>query len=144
MNSIMSWLKKNRNKEDKIEDMTPLELVTDLLVCLQLADNLVDYSEKEAWNAALKRLFPDYNLERAEAAMMHSFSSIEKLDYRQRISRLEQVLNSLIQFYSVEKVRDEILPELVKLIEADGIVLSSEFEMLKSIKEIIARSGDYP
>ncbi len=39
--------------------MTPLEQVTDLLVCLQLADNRIDYSEKEARNATLKRLFPD-------------------------------------------------------------------------------------
>ncbi|NQT96952.1 MAG: TerB family tellurite resistance protein [Candidatus Marinimicrobia bacterium] len=139
----MSWFKKNTQQKNRIEDMTPLEQVTDLLVCLQLADNRIDYSEKEAWNAALKRLFPDYNQERAEAAMLRSFTSIEKLDNRQRINRLEQIITGLIQFYSTDKVRNEILPELVKLIEADGIVMSSESDMLKTIEEIITQTGNY-
>ena len=139
----MSWFKKNTQQKNRIEDITPLEQVTDLLVCLQLADNRIDYSEKEAWNAALKRLFPDYNQERAEAAMLRSFTSIEKLDNRQRINRLEQIITGLIQFYSTDKVRNEILPELVKLIEADGIVMSSESDMLKTIEEIITQTGNY-
>ena len=73
----MKWFKKNTRFENRIADMTPLEQVTDLLVCLQLADNRIDYSEKEARNATLKRLFPDYNLGHAENAMQHSFTAVK-------------------------------------------------------------------
>ncbi|MBC8402880.1 MAG: hypothetical protein H8E14_15450 [Candidatus Marinimicrobia bacterium] len=139
----MKWFKKNTPLENRIADMTPLEQVTDLLVCLQLADNRIDYSEKEAWNATLKRLFPDYNLGHAENAMQRSFTAIENLDDHQRINRIHEIITSLIQLYSVDKVKKEILPELVNLVEADGIVMSTELDMLKTIEEIIARTVNY-
>ena len=91
--------------------MTPHELVTDLLVCLQLADNIVNYNEYEAWNNTLTKLFPDHNPGHAEEALKRSFN--------------------------------EIIPDLIKLIEADGIVLSAETDMLKIIEQALNDSTKY-
>ncbi len=138
----MNWFKK-KTVEDPITQMSPMELVTDLLVCVQLADNRLEFSEKEAWKEAMNSLFPDHQPERAEAAMRKSFSSIEKLEERQRHARMETIIALLVNYYSKDKVKKDILPEINKLIEADGIVMSSESDLFSSIEDIIEKSGSY-
>ncbi len=38
---------------DNVQEMTPLEAVTHLFTCLQLADGRMDFEEREAWADAL-------------------------------------------------------------------------------------------
>ena len=50
---------------------------------------------------------------------------------------MREVLLKLISIYPADKVKTEILPELKSLIEADGIVMSSESELMQSIDLIM-------
>ncbi|SVA66486.1 uncharacterized protein METZ01_LOCUS119340, partial [marine metagenome] len=43
-----------------VNNLTPLELVTHLFSCLQIADNQIDWEEKEVWADTLSALFPDH------------------------------------------------------------------------------------
>ena len=43
-----------------VNNLTPLELVTHLFSCMQIADNQIDWEEKEVWADSLTELFPDH------------------------------------------------------------------------------------
>lgn len=139
----MSLFKKKKpNIENPIKEMTPLGLVTDLYVTMLVADNRIEYSEKEAWNKSIEKLFPDYNSERAEQALRHSFSQISDLDKFQRLSRVREVLLRLQAIYSTDKLSQEILPELKSMVDADGIVMSSESALMTAVEEIMKDISD--
>lgn len=138
----MGWFK-NKSEKDTSTVKSPLELVTDLMVTVQLADNRADYSEKEAWRLSLIKLFPDHQKDNAEQAMQNSFQNISELDSRQRLLHVEKTIKSLVDFYSIEKVKNDIIPELYTLVEADGIVMSSESDLMDKIKAILAQADSY-
>ena len=50
---------------DNQQEMTPLEAVTHLFVCLILADGRMDFEEREAWADAITELFPNHTEGRA-------------------------------------------------------------------------------
>ena len=139
----MSWFKKTKPQKAIISEMTPLELVTDLLVCLQLADNKIDYNEREAWNNTLTKLFPDHNPGHAEEALKRSFNEINDLEQRERDYRITKLITALIAHFPADKIKKEIVPDLIKLIEADGVVLSAETDMLKIIEQALDDSTNY-
>ncbi|NQU26669.1 MAG: TerB family tellurite resistance protein [Candidatus Marinimicrobia bacterium] len=139
----MSWFKNTKPQKAIISEMTPLELVTDLLVCLQLADNKVDYNEREAWNNTLTKLFPDHNPGHAEEALKKSFNEINDLEQRERDYRITKLIAALVTHFPAAKIKKEIVPDLIKLIEADGIVLSAELDMVKIIEQALDDSTKY-
>jgi len=49
-----------------VNNLTPLELVTHLFSCMQIADNQIDWEEKEVWADTLTELFPDHTPDRAQ------------------------------------------------------------------------------
>ena len=49
-----------------VSEYSPLELITYLFSHLQLADNQIDWEEKEVWAESLIKFFPDHPPERAQ------------------------------------------------------------------------------
>ena len=63
-----------------VNNLTPLELVTHLFSCMQIADNQIDWEEKEVWADSLTELFPDHTPERAQEILQKAYQTILPLD----------------------------------------------------------------
>jgi len=112
---------------DNVQEMTPLEAVTHLFTCLQLADGRMDFEEREAWADALTELFPDHSAGRAVDFMQ---------DASRTILMMDSFLCSMIKaHFSDDDLQNKFGPRVASLVEADGMVFSSEREMVEDIEK---------
>ncbi len=128
------------NKEDDqktIMDLSPLELVTHLVVSLQLADGRIEYEEREVWADILLDMFPDYKQHRALEVLREAGQKIVDLDEFERTDHAAKCAARLKDHFSEEYLRDSLLPKLEEVIEADGIVFSSESNLLEKLTEVL-------
>ena len=100
-----------------VSNLTPLELVTHLLSCMQIADNQIDWEEKEVWADALTELFPDHTPDRAQEILQTAYQIILPLDNYGR------------NHYNQQTLQNELAPIITELIDADGMVLSAEVDL---------------
>ena len=118
------------------QEMSPLESVTHLFAAIQIADQQASYEEKESWIGAISKLFPEHSSDRAETffnqahSVLASQSSTEKQDY------LRSVLERISSLLSKEQI-DSLGPMIAHIIEADGIVMTSEMEIVYIAEEIL-------
>lgn len=117
-----------------LDTLTPLELLTHLITCLELADGRMDFEEREAWADALSDLFPEHNPERAVEILQSASQKILEQNSMERMQYASAVCVALKSHYSEEDLAGKVYPKLVSIAEADGMVLSSESEMLRAIK----------
>jgi len=130
---MIEGLREQREKVS-VEHMTPFELVTHLLICLQLADGRMDFEEREVLAEVVSDLFPDYSYDHVIEVMRFSGKIILEMDVSGRMSYAVEMTNQLRNHYSHKEIQSQILPKLIEMIEADGIVTSSESNMIDSIK----------
>lgn len=116
------------------ENLTPLELITHLITCLELADGRMDFEEREAWANALSDLFPDHNPERAVDILQSASQKILDMNSMERMQYVSAVCIALKPHYSDEDLASLVYPKIVEIAEADGMVLSSESDMLNVIR----------
>ena len=118
------------------QDMSPLESVTHLFAAIQIADQQASYEEKESWLSAISELFPEHTSDRAENffnqahSIFASQNSSEKQDY------LRSVLERISSLLSKEQI-DSLGPMIAHIVEADGIVMTSEMEIIYIVEEIL-------
>mgnify|MGYP003310374328 FL=1 len=118
------------------QDMSPLESVTHLFAAIQIADQQASYEEKESWISAISKLFPEHTSDRAETffnqahSILASQNSSEKQDY------LRSVLERISSLLSKEQI-DSLGPMIAHIVEADGIVMTSEMEIVYIAEEIL-------
>ena len=134
----MGWFIKNYN-EKKLRDpneMSPLECVTYLCAIVQLADGNTNFEERRKWNDAIKSLFPDFLEHRADKffndaqKVFNGMKDKEKSKYIPKIlSRIEELLDD----NQINKLSDSI----GKIIEADGIIMTSELEIAKIVEDFL-------
>ena len=131
----MGWFSKKDKTADfnKPNDMSPLEAVTHLCASIQLADGQTDYEERETWVKAIEKLFPEFSEERADRfldeaqQLLTQKSNTDKMTYIvDVIDRIKVLLN--------EEQKAILAPKLSELIEADGIVMTSEMEIAKLVE----------
>ena len=108
---------------DNVQEMTPLEAVTHLFTCLQLADGRMDFEEREAWADALTELFPDAS---RTILMMDSFG---------RRNYAINLCSMIKAHFSDDDLQNKFGPRVASLVEADGMVFSSEREMVEDIEK---------
>ena len=117
-------------------DMSPLESVTHLFAAIQIADQQISYEEKESWIKAISKLFPEHSSDRAEKffnqahSALASQSSVEKQNY------LRLILERIKSLLSNEQI-NAIGPMIAHIVEADGIVMTSEMEIVYIAEEIL-------
>ena len=118
------------------DDMSPLESVTHLFAAIQIADQQASFEEKESWIKAISKLFPEHSSERSEKFFnqAHSVLANQTLDEKQNYLRL--ILERIKSLLSNEQI-NAIGPMIAQIIEADGIVMTSEMEIVYLAEEIL-------
>lgn len=116
------------------QEMTPLEAVTHLLTCLQLADGRMDFEEREAWADAISELFPDHTEGRAVEFMQDASRSILLMDSFGRRNYAIGLCSMIKRHFSEDDLQNKFGPRVASLVEADGMVFSSEKEMVEDIE----------
>ena len=119
--------------------MSPLEVVTYLFVCVMLSDNQSSYEEKESWSKMIKNLFPDHLDERAERFLNQAFIILNKKNSTEKIVYLKNILKRIKTLLDDKQLKQLGL-DISKLIEADGIVMTSEIEIADLIKSELGLS----
>ena len=120
---------------DNQQEMTPLEAVTHLFTCLQLADGRMDFEEREAWADALTELFPDHSEGRAVDCLHDASRTILMMDSFGRRNYAIRLCSNIKDHFSEENLQNKFGPKVASLVEADGMVFSSEKEMVEDIEK---------
>ena len=118
-----------------VTEYSPLEIITYLFSHLQLADNQLDWEEKEVWAEALTKFFPDHTPERAQEIFQRVCQLIISMDDFERKNHLITVCDQLKKHFSKDHLQSNLAPRLTKLIAADGIILSAETDVVSLIEE---------
>ena len=117
-----------------VNNLTPLELVTHLFSCMQIADNQIDWEEKEVWADTLTELFPDHTPDRAQEILQTAYQTILPLDNYGRKNHLIAVCKELKNHYDQQTLQNDLAPKITELIDADGMVLSAEVDLAAVIE----------
>ena len=131
----MSWFsnKKKVPQFNPPENMTPIEAVTHLCASIQLADGEADYQEREAWVNAISELFPEFSEERADRFLNKAQRVLTKKTGANSMNYILDVINRIKVLLSDEQI-NVLSSKLSKLIEADGIVMTAEMEIVKLVE----------
>ncbi len=119
----------------KPNEMTPLEAVTHLLTCLQLADGKMDFEERESWANAITELFPDHSQDRAMEFLQDASRALLAMDSFSRRNYAIRLCSNIKKYFTEEELQNKFGPKVAALVEADGMVFSSEKEMVADIEK---------
>ena len=129
----------NSKKNNEVNDpnnMSPLEAVTHLFAAIQIADNIASYEEKESWISAITQLFPEHSEERAEKFFSEAHNALSIQNDEERRSYIAEVLKRMKHLLSDEQITS-IGPLIADIVEADGIVMTSEMKIVALSEEIL-------
>ena len=115
------------------EDMSPLESVTHLFAAIQLVDQDANYEERISWSRSIAELFPELSMDRAEYFLNDSYQVLSGQTSSDRSDYLVRLLDRINTLLSPEQI-NSMGPKIADLIEADGIVMTSEMEIAKLIE----------
>ena len=130
----------NSKKNNEVNDpnnMSPLEAVTHLFAAIQIADNIASYEEKESWISAITQLFPEHSEERAEKFFSEAHNALSIQNDEERRSYIAEVLKRMKHLLSDEQITS-IGPLIADIVEADGIVMTSEMKIVALSEEILS------
>lgn len=117
--------------------MSPLESVTHLFAAIQIADQQASYEEKESWVNAISELFPEHSSDRAENFFNEAHSVLKNQNSSDGQQYLRSVLNRIRTLLSKEQL-ESLGPMIAHIVEADGIVMTSEMEIVYLAEEILS------
>ncbi len=123
--------------DTSLDNYSPLELVTHLFTCIQLADNQMDFEEREVWAEALSALFPEHNYGHATKVFQEATQKILPLNAWERDNYAIALCQHLKQMLSQEEIEQKLVPHMVQLVAADGMILSSETSLLDKVAETL-------
>ena len=115
------------------EDMSPLESVTHLFAAIQLVDQDANYEERISWSRSIAELFPELAMDRAENFLNEAYQVLSGQTSSDRSDYLVRLLDRINTLLSPEQI-NSMGPKIADLIEADGIVMTSEMEIAKLIE----------
>ena len=115
-------------------DMSPLEAVTHLCASIQLADGQLDHQEREEWIVAVTELFPEFSEDRADNFLVEAQTTINQLNSSEKKQHLKEVLRRIKALLTNDQI-NHLSSKIANLIEADGIIMTSEIEMASMIEK---------
>jgi len=133
----MGWFSKKVNDKsvrNNPSDMSPLEAVTHLCASIQLADGQLDYQEREEWIVAVTELFPEFSEDRADNFLVEAQTTINQLNSSEKKQHLKEVLRRIKTLLTIDQIT-HLSSKIANLIEADGIIMTSEIEMASMIEK---------
>ena len=135
----MKWFRKNTkgNQIPSPADMTPLQAVTHLCACIQLSDGDANFEEKKAWLNGVSKLFPSFSEERADKFLNEAHVYINKSNHEDLLAHTEMVLGRIKEVLNRDQI-SALEPILKDLVEADGIVMTSEVEIIDLVEKYLS------
>ena len=135
----MKWFSKDKkgNQIPSPADMTPLQAVTHLCACIQLSDGDANFEEKKAWLNGVSKLFPSFSEERADKFLNEAHVYINKSNHEDLLAHTEMVLGRIKEVLNRDQI-SALEPILKDLVEADGIVMTSEVEIVNLVENYLA------
>ena len=133
----MGWFSKKDNDSpigNNPSEMSPLEAVTHLCAAIQLADGQLDHQEREEWLVAVTELFPEFSGDRADNFLMEAQTTINHLNSAGRSHHLKEVLDRIKSLLTSDQIT-ALSSKIANLIEADGIIMTSEIEIASMIEK---------
>ena len=118
------------------ENMSPLESVTHLFAAIQIADQQASYEEKESWIRAISKLFPEHSSDRSENFFNQAHSVLASQSSSDKQQYLRSVLERINSQLSKQQI-NSLGPMIADIVEADGIVMTSEMEIVYLVEEIL-------
>ena len=117
-------------------DMSPLESVTHLFAAIQIADQQASYEERESWIKAISSLFPEHSSDRAENFFNQAHTVLANQASEEKKNYLRSILDRIKSLLSDDQIKS-IGPMIAHIVEADGIVMTSEMEIVYLAEEIL-------
>tara|TARA_B100000686_G_scaffold164947_1_gene172625 strand:+ start:20332 stop:20751 length:420 start_codon:yes stop_codon:yes gene_type:complete len=114
------------------EEMSPLESVTHLFAAVQLSDGQTGYEERVSWFKAISELFPEHSEQRAERFLKEAYNMLNSKNSKDREGYIIKLLDRIKVLMPKGEIKKLCL-KISRLIEADGIVMSSEIEIVQLI-----------
>ena len=133
----MGWFSKRFNDkpiQNNPSDMSPLEAVTHLCASIQLADGQLDHEEREEWIVAVTELFPEFSEDRADNFLVEAQTTINQLNSSEKNQHLKEVLDRIKTLLEDDQITT-LSSKIANLIEADGIIMTSEIEIASMIQK---------
>ena len=133
----MGWFSKRVNDKPiqiNPSDMSPLEAVTHLCASIQLADGQLDHEEREEWIVAVTELFPEFSEDRADNFLVEAQTTINQLNSSEKNQHLKEVLDRIKTLLTNDQINN-LSSKVANLIEADGIIMTSEIEIASMIEK---------
>ena len=133
----MGWFSKKFNDKPvrkNSSNMSPLEAVTHLCASIQLADGQLDHEEREEWIVAVTELFPEFSQDRADNFLVEAQTTINQLNSSEKKQHLKEVLRRIKTLLTIDQIT-HLSSKIANLIEADGIIMTSETKMASMIEE---------
>ena len=133
----MGWFSKKVNDnpiQNNPSDMSPLEAVTHLCASIQLADGQLDHEEREEWIVAVTELFPEFSEDRADNFLIEAQTTINQLNSSEKNQHLKEVLDRIKTLLEDDQIT-ALSSKVANLIEADGIIMTSEIEIASMIEK---------
>ena len=133
----MGWFSKKDNDKpvrNNPSDMSPLEAVTHLCAAIQLADGQLDHEEREEWIVAVTELFPEFSEDRADNFLVEAQTTINQLNSSEKNQHLKEVLDRIKNLLEDDQITT-LSSKIANLIEADGIIMTSEIEIASIIEK---------
>ena len=128
---------KKKNEVNDPNNMSPLEAVTHLFAAIQIADNIASYEEKESWISAITQLFPEHSEERAEKFFSEAHDALSIQNDEEKRSYIAEVLKRMKHLLSDDQITS-IGPLIADIVEADGIVMTSEMKIVALSEKILS------
>ena len=131
----MIWFNKKEKKEEinSPDKMSPIEAVTHLCASIQISDGQVDYEEKKSWLKTIKKLFPEFSEERADRFLHDAYNIFREKDSFEKKIYIQQILNRIKVLLNEDQL-NLLGAGLSELIVSDGIIMTSEIEVAKTIE----------
>ena len=138
---IMGWFsnKKKAPEFNSPENMSPIEAVTPLCASIHLTDGQADFEERESWVGAISELFPEFSEERAERFLNEAYQALGQKGDHDKMNYIVDVLTRIKILLNTEQI-NSLGPKIAELIEADGIVMTSEMEIAKLVESHLSIS----
>ena len=133
----MGFFSSNKKVEiNEPGDMSPLEAVTHLFAAIQIADQQASFEEKESWINAITTLFPEHSSERAENFFSQAHETLSSHNPSDRNIYIQSTLTRIKALLSDDQVKS-LGPLIADIVEADGIVMTSEMEIVSLSEKIL-------
>ena len=133
----MGFFSSNKKVEiNEPGDMSPLEAVTHLFAAIQIADQQASFEEKESWINTITTLFPEHSSERAENFFSQAHETLSSHNPSDRNIYIRSTLTRIKTLLSDDQVKS-LGPLIADIVEADGIVMTSEMEIVSLSEKIL-------